>query len=410
MATNDINRISGNIEALSNLVGQERINNSRNASQAQRTSSTEPVEISVSKISAHSEEIKVVLSNIGEAKNLLTVSDWGLDKIGSLLERMKGLAEKAGQETSALVDRDQALSQIRQLMGEMAETVKQATWNGNNLLDGSFTATSITIQTITGSVDETFLSGLKNVNPEAEMGLGEKAGQRLVGEGPELTDLSPKSILKLLIPGIIPDAYPVNVAPADKEIPNELASGLYQVEVNVNEAEGGKTFQARLLDAAGNEVAASAVAPYGEGAAKAVFGEAGRGINSVNITPGLDAGSYKVAVGYTRKGDYNINSGKQPALQAPLTNYLAAASEFVDFAGYLESRLSDVVGQKSLMRSLKERLDEREAQIASQPRITDAQSAEDQVNTSKSLITQHVNAAILSQAQSAPQFLLSLFK
>lgn len=410
MATNDINRISGNIEALSNLVGQERINN-RNASQTQRAPSTEPVEISISKVSIHSEEIKVVLSNIGEAKNLLTVSDWGLDKIGSLLEKMKAFAEQAGQENSALVDRDQVLGQIRQLMSEMADTVKQATWNGNNLLDGSFTATAITIQTITGNVDETFLSGLKNISPEAGMGLAEKAEQRMAGEGPELTDLSPKSILKLLVPGIIPDAYPVNVASEDQQIPNELASGLYQVEVNVKEAEGGKTFQARLLDAAGNEVAASAVTPYGEGAAKALFGEAGRGINSVNVTPGLDAGSYKVAVGYTRKDDYNMISSKQPTAETPQMKYLAAASEFVDFASYLETRISDVLGQKSLMRTLKQQLDDREEQIvASQPRITDAQSAEEQVNASKTLITQHMTTAILSQAQSAPQFLLSLFK
>ena len=84
----------------------------------------------------------------------------------------------------------------------------------------------------------------------------------------------------------------------------------------------------------------------------------------------------------------------------------------------VNEKLDIVSGQLSQIGSLTGRLTFKEDQISAAQintesaynRIMNANMAEEQVNASKFLILQQTATAMLSQANAAPQFLLSLFQ
>jgi flagellin len=100
---------------------------------------------------------------------------------------------------------------------------------------------------------------------------------------------------------------------------------------------------------------------------------------------------------------------------------LSSTSSAADFSAYMSAintKLDVVSGQLSKIGALTSRLTYKEEQLTSAQtnteaafnRIMNADMAQEQVNASKYTILQQTATAMLSQANSAPQFLLTLFK
>ena len=85
---------------------------------------------------------------------------------------------------------------------------------------------------------------------------------------------------------------------------------------------------------------------------------------------------------------------------------------------YLGDKLDNVSGELAKIGALTGRLTFKEDQVSDQQinveaaydRIMNANMAEEQVNSSKYQILQQTAVAMLSQANTAPQYLLSLFR
>jgi flagellin len=144
--------------------------------------------------------------------------------------------------------------------------------------------------------------------------------------------------------------------------------------------------------------------------AKAVDFGNGLTVTVANGTSGTGSGT----VDYTQAStDYKLK------LSAGV--FLTKNSSAADFAQYMSNindKLDTVSGQLAQIGAMNGRLTFKEDQISAAQinvegaynRIMNANMAEEQVNASKFLILQQTATAMLSQANAAPQFLLSLFR
>jgi flagellin len=134
-------------------------------------------------------------------------------------------------------------------------------------------------------------------------------------------------------------------------------------------------------------------------------GEGTTASDSTSMSHIVDLTSTGLAVGTT-------------AINALTVSGTGAAASFKTFLGTLNTALDTVNGEMSRIGALTGRLSFKEDQVSAAQinvesaynRIMNANMAEEQVESSKYQILQQTATAMLSQANAAPQFLLSLFR
>jgi flagellin len=132
----------------------------------------------------------------------------------------------------------------------------------------------------------------------------------------------------------------------------------------------------------------------------------------VNINEDLAAGTYTATVNYTQGNSYTIKASGDTG------NALSNATDFGDYLTYINDKIDSVSTQLAKIGAMNGRLSFKEDQVSAAQinvegaynRIMNANMAEEQVNASKFQILQQTSAAMLAQANAAPQFLLSLFR
>lgn len=91
--------------------------------------------------------------NAQDGISLLQTAEGALNETHSILQRMRELVVQAENDTLQANDRSAITSEITELNTEIDRIAKVTSFNGNTLLDGSFTAKNIAIGA-NGSVDE----------------------------------------------------------------------------------------------------------------------------------------------------------------------------------------------------------------------------------------------------------------
>ena len=107
MANVDVTRIAGNIGALNALNSLQNINKQLALHQTRLSSgkrinsaADDPAGLTIAtKMMARSEGMKVVVDNIGDASNMLSVAESGLSKMNDILVQMRNKAEQAASDT-----------------------------------------------------------------------------------------------------------------------------------------------------------------------------------------------------------------------------------------------------------------------------------------------------------------------
>lgn len=153
MASPDLSRIAGNIAALNSLYSLQNIQ--QHLSQAQSRLATgkrinsaedDPAGLRfATKFAARSEGLQVAMDTIGDAKNLLSVTEGGLRKISDILVKVRSKAESAVSDTLGSTERSAINAQITEYLGQVDTIVNQTKWNGNKLIDGNFTGKTFQI-------------------------------------------------------------------------------------------------------------------------------------------------------------------------------------------------------------------------------------------------------------------------
>jgi flagellin len=407
MAQVDITRIASNIGAMNALLALENVGKQLSIHQTRlatgkriNSAADDPAGLTIAtKLQTRSEGLKVALSNIGDAKNLLAVAESGLGRLNDIILQMRSKSEQAASDTLGMAEREAVMVQLRSYAAQVDDIVKQTQWNGNSLIDGTFLVTALTFQTGAGKDDTTTLNGLANMSATDSNTLNGSS-------------LTLASVDKLNVSVNLNASYgssTVTTAGSAAGAGN-LTTGTFKIEVTYNAA-GSATVV--LKDLSGsikssttlNTTAGSATFTSGSGITATIAGATG-------FTIGTTYTSY---LSFVREGDYNLRTNGNTG------NVLSAASSAADFnayMAYLDTKLDSVSAQLAKIGAMTGRLSFKEEQVAnaqinveaSYSRIMDANMAEEQVNASKLLILQQTSTAMLAQANQAPQYLLSLFR
>ncbi|MCB0209143.1 MAG: flagellin [Anaerolineae bacterium] len=179
MANADFTRIATNIGALNALNSLRNVNNKLGMHQERlatgkriNSAADDPAGLTIAtKLNTRSEGLKQALSNIGDAKSLLSVTESGLSRINDIAVQMRNKAEAAASDTLGQDERDAIVTQLKEFAAQIDDIVEQTEWNDTKLIDGSFNTTALTFQTGADKGDTTTLNGLKDMKASASGGL-----------------------------------------------------------------------------------------------------------------------------------------------------------------------------------------------------------------------------------------------
>lgn len=418
MAEIDITRIAGNIGAMNALNSLQGINKQLAIYQTRlatgkriNSAADDPAGLSIaSKLQFRSEGLKVALGNIGDAKNLLAVAEAGVTRINDILVQMRNKAAQAASDTMGSAERDIIKTQLAAYAAQIDDIAAQTEWNGNKLIDASYYSTALTFQTGYGQNDFTSVNGLDNLaatganNGRDSLRLALKSGTSSAAVSADASD-------------IIDNTNGVSTSGTINANLSELQTGTYTVQVTAN----GASSTVRLYDGSGSTEYLIAQNADGTGAVGYGLGvdlsggdvqvNFGNGL-VVNLNGSLANGTYSATVSFSKAGTYDVQK------QGDTGGALVTAQDFRDYMTYLDGKLDYVAEQMSTLGAFIGRLNFKEDQVAAAQinveaaynRIMNANMAEEQVNASKYLILQQTATAMLAQANTAPQFLLSLFR
>jgi len=105
------------------------------------------------KMKVRNEGLKTALGNIGDAKNMLSVAESGLQQMNDILTEMKAKATAAASDTLGTDERTAIQNQLKSLAQQINDIVDETSWNSEKLLDGD--SVGKTLQTGAGGTDTT---------------------------------------------------------------------------------------------------------------------------------------------------------------------------------------------------------------------------------------------------------------
>jgi len=417
MADNDVTRIAGNIGAMNALNALTVINKQLSVHQSRlasgkriNTAADDPAGLTIAtKMQARSEGLKVALGNIGDAKNLLAVAESGLGRINDILIQMRNKAEAGASDTMGTSERQALIDQMVAYSKQIDDVVAQTKWTSSSpsLIGGNYLNTALTFQTGVDQGETTTLSGLADMR--ASNGVNSLNIAQSVAASRSTANNS----------GVVVASGAA--APTNSNL-TELANGTYRIGVTYDATGANTTVQLfvngssspLMIDSdnsAATEAINTSVVVDTSGGDVAV--DFGNGL-SATIAEFVSAGAASGTVDYAKSGGtYELRLSTGSALSAA-----SSASDFAQYMADINGKLDTVSGQLAQIGAMNGRLTFKEDQISTAQinvegaynRIMNANMAEEQVNASKYLILQQTATAMLSQANAAPQFLLSLFR
>ena len=141
----DFTRIATNIAALQSLNSLQNINNKLGVAQLRlstgkriNSAADDAAGLTIAtKFDFKAKGLGQVLSNIADAKSLISVAEGHLNNINDILTKMKTKATQAANDTLGKDERDAIFDEIKQLNVQIDNEVRQAQWAGAPLLVGS---------------------------------------------------------------------------------------------------------------------------------------------------------------------------------------------------------------------------------------------------------------------------------
>jgi flagellin len=312
---------------------------------------------------------------------MLQTGEGALNETHSILQRMRELMVQAANDTLSASDRTAITAELGQLGTEVDGTATRTKFNGLSLLNGSLATSQSGGTAATGFV---VVSGT-NTSVSAVDVTGAAAGKTF-------TMTNAAGVLTLS-DGTNSQALTVGAAAANG------TSVLNWTQLGV------KITVASITGETGANIAAGLTT-------KTVI--TGAGNASANFQVGSDA-SQTIAVAFSAQDAATIGIGVAGASAVTAAGTSAAATAYLTT---LDSAIQAVSNQRGVLGAAQNRLEHTIANLgvaqqnitASESRIRDVDMAAEMVNFTKTGILQQAGQAILAQANSAPQGILSLLR
>ena len=411
------------------------------------------------RMNASAKGYAVAARNANDGISLAQTAEGALGKMGDMLQRMRELAVQASNATNSVDDRKALQAEVSQLVSEIDRVAKTTTFNGKNLLDGSFSGAVFQVGSQAG--DNITVGALANAKAGelSKVSYGERIFKSTADTGID------DATFKLTVGGVDVHGYTVKVA-ADKMEVNgiklgELAAassaeerlGQVVAAVNAKTADTGVTafleetsagsgkYQVKLLSeklkadgvtvedlklkgfnsqitgiGARNETAAVAGADVAAtlanltaiaGAGREFTAIRGSGTQTVATAAGNDdhaSTNSAAVVNASKKGVDTLKVTTQAEAWVALKK-IDSALDQVNAArgnlGALQTRFEKTVENIDIMN---------ENISAARGRIVDADFAAETANLSRTQILQQAGTAMVAQANQLPQGVLSLLR
>jgi flagellin len=408
MASNDLSRINTNIQAMNALNALNNVNSKMGVHQMRlatgkriNSAADDAAGFTIaSKLNVKSKGLGTALDNIGSAKNLMTVAEGHLSNIKDILSEMKSKAQQAANGTLGTEERAAILEELTQFNNQIDAEVSQAKWADTSLLDG--TSISFQIGTGTSSSDALAFDVLGSVS-----GITGFTSSGLSVDATATATLSNETALATT--NMVGGAAFGTVSTIGSGL-TELGTGHYTVTVDYTTNATAATVNIQLLDSSGSAVTIDGDGNTG-GASGTTLSTTGTGTNlgSIDLGNGLSIDLGDIATSSSGNAVFTLDYSQGNSVDSQ-TNAQA-------FMGQIDTAINKVAEGLSYVGSTINRLDFQEESLtvaktntdAAHSRIVDADMAWEQLEATKMMILQQTATAMLSQANTAPQSVLSLF-
>ena len=330
------------------------------------------------------------LSNIGDAKSMMTVAEGALGSTMDILQTMKEKAVQAGNSSMGAEERAAIQSQVEALSAEVSDILGTANFNGTKLFSDS-AETALSFQVGAGASDR-FGADIKQMGVST-LGIGTVAAADVAAV--EAADASATL-------GAITDASNDSTPPAVAGFDGSGFSGAS--DTNYTFTVNGAGDELSYTDAAGDAqtiaISGGAASVSADGIAFDLSGLAAGDTIEVAATAAVEA---QAAV---KAGDFEAS-----ALDLTTDEGVAAALNTIDAA--IKSVNETAAGLGDVQNRLDFKSQNLETSMnnyeAANSRIADADFAKEQMEIVKLQILQQTGSAMFAQSNAAPQSVLSFF-
>ena len=169
----DLTRIATNVRALQSLSSMQKINSQIGMHQMRlstgkkiNSAADDPAGYQLARgLESRSRGLNIALSNVSNAKNVLSVAEGGYQSIMDILQTVKEKATQAADYTLSADQRTALNNQVAALISEVDDIVTNTTFNGENLIDSTVTSKDFQVgegasDTLTVSLDNADSSAL----------------------------------------------------------------------------------------------------------------------------------------------------------------------------------------------------------------------------------------------------------
>ena len=335
--------------------------------------------------------LDVATRNANDGISLAQTAEGAMVEIGNNLQRIRELAVQSSNATNSTTDRDALNSEVNQLLKEIDRVSNQTSFNGTKLLDGSFSGALFQVGADAGQTIG--INSIVDSNIDALGRAGFAATSTSTAALASGAATAAGSIGGMSVNGIAIETVKVAVGDTGADVSKKVAaainekmdqSGVYASldssgKLSMTSVKAGKDFT--FTDA--TQTAATGLAYSGAG-----------------IVAGTVAANAGAGTKFLKDLDISTVGGSQQALEIVDKALTAVNSSRADM-GAVQNRFSSTISNLS---TTSENLS------ASRSRIRDADYAKETAELTRNQILQQAGTAMLSQANSSTQNVMSLLR
>lgn len=318
------------------------------------------------------------IRNANDGISLAQTAEGALDEVTNNLQRIRELAVQSSNATNSGSDRTALQQEVGQLLSEINRVADSTTFNGVNLLDGSFTGAIFQIGANAG--ENITISSITDVNTAALGSVSTNNDAGLTVAASSLTNFGTAIAAGgVTINGV--DIGAISAAGSTAERAGQLVDAINEVSQQTGV---GASYDAATGDLTLNSDTTVTVAGTVDNATVAGFANAA--IGSATTQTGIDT--------------------------LTVANYAGAQTAL----GLIDSALDTINSTRATLGAVQSRFESTVANLqssvenlsASRSRIQDADFAAETAELTRTQILQQAGTAMLAQANAAPQSVLSL--
>ncbi|WP_045761817.1 flagellin [Xanthomonas albilineans] len=334
--------------------------------------------------------LNVAGRNANDGISLAQTAEGAMVEIGNNLQRIRELAVQSANATNSTNDRQALNAEVTQLTSEIDRVANQTDFNGTKLLNGSFTGALFQVGANAGQTIGINTIVDANINVLGKTGFAAtQTGSAALASG---TATASGSFSGMVVNGINIDSVSVATGDVGSDVSTKIAAAINNKmdQTGVYASVDSTTGALKLQSIKGGQDF-SFTAGSATGATGITFSNAG-----IAATATAVAGS----TNYVKDLDISTFDGAQKALSI-VDNALKAVNSSRADMGAVQNRFTSAIANLS---SASENLS------ASRSRIIDTDYAKTTADLTREQILQQAGTAMLAQAKSAPQSVLSLLQ